>query len=143
MTEGSLGSPKVTVRSLNDLAGITSAAIAIPAPVTVATPVTSAPVKAAIVIGTVVLAWPASNPDLPGVKPVIKGGSNIAPAVPHGSTNGGVKVIERIAEALDVNPLVFFVDTKKPSKEQETEIQEKKKKILALIDKELDSILHI
>ena len=53
-----------------------------------------------------------------------------------------LSTIERIADALGVNPLVFFMDINKSSTEQETERQEKKKKILAILDKELDTILH-
>ena len=53
-----------------------------------------------------------------------------------------LSTIERIAEALEVDPLVFFVDTKKLTTEQETVKQEKKKKILAILDKELDIILN-
>ena len=53
-----------------------------------------------------------------------------------------LSTIERIAEALDVDPLVFFIDPKKLATEPETEIQEKKKKILALLDREIDTILR-
>ena len=53
-----------------------------------------------------------------------------------------LSTIERIAEALDVDPLLFFIDAKKLPIEQETGIQEKKRKILAIFEKELDSILH-
>jgi transcriptional regulator with XRE-family HTH domain len=53
-----------------------------------------------------------------------------------------LSTIERIARALDVDPLVFFQDINKISLEQETEIQDKKKKIVSLFEKEIDSILH-
>jgi transcriptional regulator with XRE-family HTH domain len=53
-----------------------------------------------------------------------------------------LSTIERIADALGVDPLVFFIDPKKSSIEQETGIQNKKRKILAILEKELDSILH-
>ena len=53
-----------------------------------------------------------------------------------------LSTIERIAEALGVDPLVFFKDMNKTSLEQEVEIQEKKKKILNILDKEIDNILH-
>jgi transcriptional regulator with XRE-family HTH domain len=53
-----------------------------------------------------------------------------------------LSTIERIANALDVDPLVFFQDTNKISQEQETKIQNKKKKILLLFEKEIDNILH-
>ena len=50
--------------------------------------------------------------------------------------------IERIAGALDVDPLEFFKDKSKVSSKQEDKIQNKKKSILALLEKELDTILH-
>lgn len=53
-----------------------------------------------------------------------------------------LSTIERIAEALDVDPLVLFKDMNKLTMEQETEIQEKKKKLLFVLDKEIDNILH-
>ena len=53
-----------------------------------------------------------------------------------------LSTIERIARALDVDPLIFFVDPNKYSAEQEDEIIKKKKKILSAIDKEIDIILH-
>ena len=53
-----------------------------------------------------------------------------------------LSTIERIAEALSVDPLIFFIDTNKLPIEQETGIQEKKRKILAVLDKEIDAILH-
>jgi transcriptional regulator with XRE-family HTH domain len=53
-----------------------------------------------------------------------------------------LSTIERIARALDVDPLVFFQDINKISLKEETEIQNKKKKIVSLFEKEIDSILH-
>jgi transcriptional regulator with XRE-family HTH domain len=53
-----------------------------------------------------------------------------------------LSTIERIAKALDVDPLEFFKDKNKFSLEEESEIQNKKKSILLLIEKELDNILH-
>jgi transcriptional regulator with XRE-family HTH domain len=53
-----------------------------------------------------------------------------------------LSTIERIAVALDVDPLELFKDKNKVPQEQEAEIQNKKKSILLLIEKELDSILH-
>ena len=53
-----------------------------------------------------------------------------------------LSTIERIAKALDVDPLTFFKDQSKIPLEQEKEIQKKKKSILSRIEKELDDILH-
>jgi transcriptional regulator with XRE-family HTH domain len=53
-----------------------------------------------------------------------------------------LSTIERIANALGVDPLVFFEDKTKFPVEQELKIQNKKKSILLLIEKELDTILH-
>ena len=53
-----------------------------------------------------------------------------------------LSTIERIADALGVDPLALFADTPKLTTEQETQIQEKKRKILTIIDKELDAILR-
>ena len=50
-----------------------------------------------------------------------------------------LSTIERIAKALDVGPLELFIDKKIPLKQ---EIQQKKKSILLLIEKELDNILQ-
>jgi transcriptional regulator with XRE-family HTH domain len=60
-----------------------------------------------------------------------------------------LSTIERIAKALDVDPLVIFQENDKtplengkiPS-ESESEIQNKKKSILLILDKEIDNILH-
>ena len=49
-----------------------------------------------------------------------------------------LSTIERIATALNVNPLVFFRDTRQNMLEQQEEIREKKRKFLAKIEKELD-----
>jgi transcriptional regulator with XRE-family HTH domain len=53
-----------------------------------------------------------------------------------------LSTIERIAAALDVDPLELFKDKNKAPQEQEAEIQNKKKSILLIIEKELDGILH-
>ena len=53
-----------------------------------------------------------------------------------------LSTIERIAKALDVDPLEFFKDKDKVPLEQESKIQNKKKQILTIIEKELDNILH-
>jgi transcriptional regulator with XRE-family HTH domain len=53
-----------------------------------------------------------------------------------------LSTIERIAAALDIDPLELFKDKNKAPQEQEAEIQNKKKSILLLIEKELDGILH-
>ena len=53
-----------------------------------------------------------------------------------------LSTIERIAEALEVDPLVFFKDENKTSLEQQSEIMEKKKKILTMLDKEIENILR-
>ena len=53
-----------------------------------------------------------------------------------------LSTIQRIAKALDVDPLEFFKDKNKSPSEQEAEIQNKKKAILSILEKELDNILH-
>ena len=53
-----------------------------------------------------------------------------------------LSTIERIAKALDVDPLALFQDINKKSQEQEAEIQSKKRKILLLFEQEIDAILH-
>ena len=53
-----------------------------------------------------------------------------------------LSTIERIAEALGVDPLILFSDKNKISMEQEMEIKEKKEKIMATIDKEIEYILR-
>ena len=53
-----------------------------------------------------------------------------------------LSTIERIAKALDVDPLELFKDRNKIPLEQEIEFQNKKKSILLAIEKELDNILH-
>jgi transcriptional regulator with XRE-family HTH domain len=53
-----------------------------------------------------------------------------------------LSTIERIAGALDVDPLVFFRDTAKLSQEQERDLQHKKQRIILLFERELDNILH-
>jgi len=53
-----------------------------------------------------------------------------------------LSTIEKIAQALSVDPLIFFKEFNKFSTEQENEIHEKKQKILTVLDKEIDLILH-
>jgi transcriptional regulator with XRE-family HTH domain len=53
-----------------------------------------------------------------------------------------LSTIERIANALGVDPLELFVDKNKFPLEHELKIKNKKKSILLLIEKELDHILH-
>ena len=53
-----------------------------------------------------------------------------------------LSTIERIAGALDVDPLELFKDKNKVPQEEEAEILNKKKSILLIIEKELDGILH-
>ena len=53
-----------------------------------------------------------------------------------------LSTIERIASALNVDPLTFFQDKNKIPLEQKLEIQNKKKAILLCIEKEIDSLLY-
>jgi transcriptional regulator with XRE-family HTH domain len=53
-----------------------------------------------------------------------------------------LSTIERIAKALNVDPLVLFQDTEKIPLELEAEIQDKKNLILSLFKKEVENILH-
>jgi len=53
-----------------------------------------------------------------------------------------LSTIERIANALEVDPLEFFKDINKIPLEQNLKIQSQKKSILILFEKELDNILH-
>ncbi|MCL2721010.1 MAG: helix-turn-helix domain-containing protein [Treponema sp.] len=53
-----------------------------------------------------------------------------------------LSTIERIAEALGVDPLVLFLDKNKTSDEKEAKIQRIKDGILSVIEKEIDTILH-
>ena len=53
-----------------------------------------------------------------------------------------LSTIERIAKALDVDPLDFFKDKNKLSLDQQSEIIEKKEKILALLGNEIENILR-
>ena len=53
-----------------------------------------------------------------------------------------LSTIEKIANALDVDPLVLFIDKDKIPSEQEFEIQNKKNSILLALEKEIDNILH-
>jgi transcriptional regulator with XRE-family HTH domain len=53
-----------------------------------------------------------------------------------------LSTIERIANALDVDPLELFKDKNKTPPELELQIQNKKKSMLLLIEKELDTLLH-
>ena len=53
-----------------------------------------------------------------------------------------LSTIERIAKALGVDPLEFFKDKNKAPLDQKADIENKKKSILLLLEKELDNILH-
>jgi transcriptional regulator with XRE-family HTH domain len=53
-----------------------------------------------------------------------------------------LSTIERIAEALEIDPLLLFHDNNKISLEYEAELQNKKRKILSIIEKEIDNVLH-
>ena len=53
-----------------------------------------------------------------------------------------LSTIEKIARALNVDPLVFFQDPQKKSPEREYEINIIKQRILLTLDKEIDYILH-
>jgi transcriptional regulator with XRE-family HTH domain len=53
-----------------------------------------------------------------------------------------LSTIERIAHALEVDPLDFFKDDNKTPLEQEEKKQMKKNAILQFLDKELDKILQ-
>jgi transcriptional regulator with XRE-family HTH domain len=52
-----------------------------------------------------------------------------------------LSTIERIAEALEIDPLVLFQDASKISSKQGVELQKRKKKVLSLIERELDDIV--
>jgi transcriptional regulator with XRE-family HTH domain len=54
-----------------------------------------------------------------------------------------LSTIERIAKALDVDPLIFFIDKNKIPLENKNAIQKKKKAILLRLDREIDDILNI
>jgi transcriptional regulator with XRE-family HTH domain len=53
-----------------------------------------------------------------------------------------LSTIERIAKALDVDPLIFFQDKEKIPLKQELEIQNRKKSILLCLEREIDGILR-
>jgi len=53
-----------------------------------------------------------------------------------------LSTIEKIAQALGIDPLVLFLDKDKAPLEKEQEIRTKKKYILSLLDKELDIVLR-
>jgi len=53
-----------------------------------------------------------------------------------------LSTIERIAKALDVDPLVFFHDENKIPPEKESEIQAQKNAILLVLEKEITNILY-
>jgi transcriptional regulator with XRE-family HTH domain len=53
-----------------------------------------------------------------------------------------LSTIERIAKALDVDPLTLFIDQNNISLEDEQEIQRKKNAILQRLEKEINVILH-
>jgi len=53
-----------------------------------------------------------------------------------------LSTIERIAEALGVDPLVLFIDKNKTSTDKEERIRRMKDGILSVVEKEIDTILH-
>jgi transcriptional regulator with XRE-family HTH domain len=53
-----------------------------------------------------------------------------------------LSTIERIAGALGIDPLMLFQDRDKVSGEQEAALLDKKSRILALLEREIDKILH-
>ena len=53
-----------------------------------------------------------------------------------------LSTIEKIARALDIDPLVLFKDPRENTPAYEREINRKKKKILSVLEKEIDYILH-
>jgi transcriptional regulator with XRE-family HTH domain len=53
-----------------------------------------------------------------------------------------LSTIERIAEALGIDPLLLFRDPDRSPRENDMELQSKKERILAAIDRELDYILR-
>jgi transcriptional regulator with XRE-family HTH domain len=53
-----------------------------------------------------------------------------------------LSTIERIAGALDVDPLVLFHDPARVTSDDEPALRQRKNKILAIVDRELDAILH-
>ena len=53
-----------------------------------------------------------------------------------------LSTIEKIAKALDVDPLVLFEDKEKIPLEKKSEIQNRKRYFMAVLEKELDNILH-
>lgn len=53
-----------------------------------------------------------------------------------------LSTIEKIAKALNVDPLDLFKDNNKNPSEMESEIQNKKRAILFFLEKEIDDILH-
>jgi len=53
-----------------------------------------------------------------------------------------LSTIERIANALDVDPLEFFQDAKKIPSASEADIKKKKESILIVLEKEIEKILR-
>ena len=53
-----------------------------------------------------------------------------------------LSTIERIAVALDVDPLVLFQDSARITGDDEPALRQRKNKILAIVDKEIDAVLH-
>ncbi|MDR0908983.1 MAG: helix-turn-helix domain-containing protein [Spirochaetaceae bacterium] len=54
-----------------------------------------------------------------------------------------LSTIERIANALDIDPLELFYDKERQTETAKSNLKAEKEKILAFIGKELDKILHI
>jgi transcriptional regulator with XRE-family HTH domain len=52
-----------------------------------------------------------------------------------------LSTIERIAQALDVSPLSLFQDINRLSEDHRAELREKKRRFLAVVEKEFDKIL--
>jgi transcriptional regulator with XRE-family HTH domain len=53
-----------------------------------------------------------------------------------------LSTIERIARALEVDPVVFFQVRNPPPEAREQELQRKKARILSILDREIDAILR-
>ena len=53
-----------------------------------------------------------------------------------------LSTIEKIAQALSVEPVVFFKKLNELTTEQEEEMQKKKQRIITVLDKEIEKILR-
>jgi transcriptional regulator with XRE-family HTH domain len=54
-----------------------------------------------------------------------------------------LSTIERIAQALDVDPLAFFERQDRLPEEERAELMKKKAEILAIVDRELNKVFNI